>query len=53
MGGTRQDVKRLKKSGIFTLYTLGYLDHLIIFALTKITMFFNNLEASHIISFDS
>ena len=28
MGGTSQDVKRLKKSGIFILYTFGFLDHL-------------------------
>ena len=28
MGGTSQDVKRQKKSGIFTLYTLDFLDHL-------------------------
>ena len=30
IGGTSQDVKRLKKnSGIFTLYTLGFLEHLL------------------------
>ena len=28
MGGTSQDVKRLKKEGIFTLHTFGFLDHL-------------------------
>ena len=28
MEGTSQDVKRLKKSGIFTFYTLRFLDHL-------------------------
>ena len=34
MGGTSQDVKR-QKSGIFTLYTLGSLDNLQLFALLK------------------
>ena len=46
MRGTSQDVKR-QKSGIFTLYTLGFLDHLHYFALMKITMCFKHLEASH------
>ena len=53
MGGTSQDVKRLKKSGIFTVCTLGFLDHLHFFALIKITMCFKHLEASHIMSCDS
>ena len=52
MGGTSQDVKR-QKNGIFTLYTLRFLDHLYCFALMKITMCFKHLEASHIMSCDS
>ena len=55
MGETRQVVRMLKKkkSGIFTLYTWRFLDHFHIFPFMKITMCFNNLEASHIMSWDS
>ena len=53
MGGTSQDVKRLKKSSIFTLYTLGFLEYLHFFlALMKISTGFKHLEASHIMSFN-
>ena len=45
--------KAKKKSVIFTLYTLGFLDHLHFFAWMKITMGFKHLEASHIMSGDS
>ena len=50
MGGTKQDVKRLKKRWVFiTLYTFGFLDHLhFLCALIKITMCLKHLEASHI-----
>ena len=48
MGGTSQGVKCF-----FTLYTLGFLDHLYFFPLMEITMCFTHLEASHIMLFDS
>ena len=52
MGGISQDVKRLK-CGIFTLYPLDYLDHLHFCCLATITMYLKQLEASHIMSWDS
>ena len=38
---------------IFSLYSLGFLEHLHFFALKKITMCLKHLEASHIMSWDS
>ena len=52
MGETSEDVKTLK-SGIFILYTLGFLDHLHFFPVMKITMYFKHLEASHTMAYDS
>ena len=48
IGGTSQVVKRLKKSWLFTLYSLGFLDRLHFFALLNFIMCFKHLEASYI-----
>ena len=52
MGGTSQDVKRLIKWD-FTVYTLGFLDHIHFLSLMEITMGFKHLDVSHIMSCDS
>ena len=52
MGGISRDVKG-KKSGMFTLYSLGFLDHYIFADLIKITMCLRQLEARYIMSWDS
>ena len=49
MGGTSQDVKR-QKNGIFTLYTLRFLDHLHNFCFYENYHVFYHQEASHIMS---
>ena len=48
MGGPSQDVKRLKKNGIFVLNTLGFLDLSDFFGLIKIAMCLKHLEANYI-----
>ena len=56
MGGIRKDVKRLKMWNVYPLFfrfswpfTFTFLDH----ALMKLTICFKQLEASHIMSWDS
>ena len=53
MGGTSQDVKRLKKMGFSTSILWVFLTIYIVFALLEINMCFKHLEASHIMSYDS
>ena len=53
MGGTSQDVKRLKKWDFLPQYFGFFLSIHIVFALLKINMCFKHLEASHIMPFDS
>ena len=51
MGGTSQDVEKLKKkSGISTLYTLGFLDHFLLFCFDEN---YHVFEASRGESYDS
>ena len=52
MGGTSQDVKRLKKLGFLASILWVFLTIYIVFVLMKINMCFKHLEASHIMSFD-
>ena len=52
MGGISQVVKRLKMWD-FTLYSLGFLDHLHLCCFDEITICFMQLEASRIMSWDS
>ena len=53
MGGTSQDVKRLKKVGFLPSILLVFLTIYIFVALMKISMCFKQLEVSHIMSYDS
>ena len=52
MGGTSQDVQRLKKVGFLAFILRVFLIIKIVFALMKITMCFEHLGASHILSYD-
>ena len=53
MGGTSQDVKRLKKKGCLPSIFWVFLTINIFFALLKITMCLRHLEESHIMSCDN
>ena len=52
MGGTSQDVKRLKKNGFYPLY-FGFSWPFIFFAFPEIIMCFKQLEESNIMSCDT
>ena len=52
-GRNQSGCEKAKKSGNFTLYTLGFLTIYILFALMKMTICFKHLEVSNIISCDS
>ena len=53
MGGTSHDVKRLKKSGMSTFYTLGFLDHLHLCCFGENSHVFKHIEARYIMSCDT
>ena len=53
MGGTSQDVKRLKKWDFLASMLWVFLNICNVFASLKINMYFKHLEANHSMSFDS
>ena len=53
MGGISQDVKRLNKFKFLPFILWGFLTIYICVALMKISMCLKQLEASHIMSWDS
>ena len=49
-GRNQSGCEKAKKYGIFTLYSLGFLDHLHFYYFKGITMCLKQIEAGHIMS---